>query len=57
LGPHRAVTDSSIKLLITARPALTAIANRPSLIVAAMSSIATLTLLGTGMGASSSSVW
>jgi hypothetical protein len=32
-------------------------ANRPSLIVAAMSAIATFTLVGTAMGASRSSVW
>ena len=32
-------------------------ANRPSLIVAAMSSIATLTLFGSSIGALSSSVW
>jgi hypothetical protein len=32
-------------------------ANKPSLIVAAMSAIATFTLVGTGMGAASSCVW
>jgi hypothetical protein len=42
---------------MTARPALTAMANKLSLIVVAMSAIATFTLVGTGMGASSSSVW
>jgi hypothetical protein len=56
-GPHRAVTDSSIKLAMTARPALTAMASKPSLIVVAMSAMATFTLVGTGMGASSSWVW
>jgi hypothetical protein len=32
-------------------------ANRPSLIVAAISAIATFTLVGSGMSAASSSVW